>query len=111
MLSWSAKETGRQVDVRAIATSCHDSGVEGGAEHIALGRAVVEPDPESAVSAAVESALGRAAAADAAGIAAAFELLNRVVDAAGLPIGPGTRKNLAHLVDALDLGRFPHAGH
>lgn len=60
---------------------------------------------------AVAAALGEGAALDAAAVAANFEIMNRVVDAVGLPIGPRRREERRHLIELLGLDRLPHAGH
>jgi hypothetical protein len=59
----------------------------------------------------VAKTLGRSAAVDAAAVAGAFEFYNRVVDAAGLPVGKAARRELADVIDLLELDRFPHAAH
>jgi hypothetical protein len=111
MLRWSATETGRTVELRGIVDPTVDPGVLGGRELVALGRSAGArlPDPQSAQR--VARALSPAAAVDAAAVAGAFELYNRVVDATGLPVGKGARRELADIIDTLGLDRMPHAHH
>lgn len=111
MLRWSAEETGRTVDLRAVADSTHPSGLPGGDELAALARgaagAELDPKPLRALSAVI----GPAAAVDAAAVAAAFESFNRVVDGTGLPVGKAARRDQADIIDMLGLDTLPHAGH
>lgn len=112
MLRWSAETTGRTVDIGAVGDAEIDPRVEAGFALSSLGRAgasLVEPDSAAAERVAAE--LGPAAASDAAAVAAAFEGLNRIVDGVGLPVGRGSRRDDADIIEALGLGRFPHAHH
>ncbi len=111
MLSWSAENTGRSVDIRAVADPSISAGVPAGAELSALARAAhgTEPDPRPATR--VADVFGGKAAVDAAAVAAAFESFNRVVDGTGLPLSRTSRKNDADIIEVLELDRFPHAGH
>jgi hypothetical protein len=108
MLSWSAEETGRTVDLGHM-TSDGDIGIAGGPELVALGRASIGPESDPGPAAAVARVLGGDAAIYAAGVAANFELMNRAVDAAGLPVGRVSRERLAHIIEALEMDTFPHA--
>lgn len=84
-------------------------GIAAGRELVAVGRASVEVESNSAAIAAVAEAIGEAAAVYAGAVAAAFELLNRAVDAIGLPTGPASRRRLADVIEALDMESFRHA--
>jgi hypothetical protein len=42
-------------------------------------------------------------------VAAKFEIMNRVVDAVGLPVGRGRREAARELIELLGLASFPHA--
>ena len=109
MLSWSAEETGRTVDLARM-MSDGDIGIEGGPELVALGLASTGSESDAGPATAVAGVLGGNAAIYAAGVAANFELMNRAVDAAGLPVGSVSRERLAHIIEALDMNAFPHAG-
>jgi hypothetical protein len=109
MLSWSAQETGRPVDIGRIVTD-GDVGIEGGRELVAIGRASIGPEPDPEPVAAAARVLGEASALYAAGVAANFEMMNRAVDAVGLPVGGASRSRLAHVIEALEMASFPHAG-
>ena len=66
--------------------------------------------PDRAPLEAVAAALGLASAVDAEAVAANFQIMNRVIDATGLPVGPRRIEANAAIVDVLGLHRFPHAG-
>ena len=55
--------------------------------------------------------IGALGAVQAAGVAANFEIMNRVVDAVGLPLGRGNRRMMADEISLLRTDRFPHAQH
>lgn len=99
-------------ELRAVVDRGADPLLPGGQSLIALGRAAVEvPRPDRAPLEAVAAELGLAAAVDTAAVAANFQIMNRVVDATGLPVGPRRIEANAAIVDVLALHRFPHAGH
>jgi len=109
MLSWSAQETSRQVDLRPIAGGDGEPGLPGGRELVELGRAVRGNGDGAHLYEALAAKIGREAATDAAAVAANFEIMNRVVDAVGLPVGTHRRQQAAPIIEALGLNRFPHA--
>ncbi len=111
MLSWSAEETGRAVDLAAIVDPSQDLGVAGGRELVALGRAAVGNEVDSTPVLTVAERIGTESAVRAAAVAGAFELYNRIVDATGLPVGRVQREALAGIIETLGLSHFPHAGH
>lgn len=111
MLSWSARETGRAVDPGAIVDPSIDPLLPGGRELIALAQAVSQAGSDAGPLEAVASEIGLEAAVDAAAVAANFQIMNRVVDATGLPIGSRRREDNAELITRLQLDRFPHAQH
>jgi len=109
MLSWSAATTHRDIDVKGVADPGVDPGPPGGMALTALGRAAIGVDVDASFTLALVDALGAEAAVDAAAVAGAFELYNRVVDAGGLPVGRVTRQTMADVIDALGMAAFPHA--
>ena len=111
MLRWSAEETGRAAALGAIGDRGIDPLLLGGRSLIALAEAAVEQRPDRSPLEAVAAELGLAAAVDAAAVAANFQIMNRVVDATGLPVGRRRIEANGEIVDVLDLHRFPHAGH
>ena len=110
MLSWSAEETGRQVDIGRLVGD-GEIGIPAGPELVDVGRASIDVKSDSSPVAATAAVLGEEAAVYAAAVAAAFELLNRAVDATGLPVGRATRERMAHIIEALGMESFPHAHH
>ena len=110
MLSWSATETNHDLELAAIVTPAADPGLAAGRELINLGLSSVSTASNGSTVAAVAAVLGPGPALKAACVAGAFEIYNRVVDATGLPTGPAMRRDLASIIDVLDLNGFPHAG-
>ena len=111
MLSWSSEINQTPVDIRAITDSSIDPLTPGG---VALLRFVDATLARStvAISAAAEivsAELGPVALVDAAGVIGNFQMMNRVADGTGMPVGPGSRKRHADLIDQLGLERFDHA--
>lgn len=111
MLSWSAQETGRRVAVEAIVDSGVDPVLSGGGALITLGRSASSAVPNRDALDSVAAELGLPAAIDAAGVAANFQIMNRAVDATGLPIGRRRAEENRELIERLGLDRFPHALH
>ncbi len=109
MLSWSAEETGSSVDIRRLVGD-GDIGIPAGPELVGIARASVGTESDFGPVAAAGRVLGEQAAVYAAAVAAAFELLNRAVDAVGLPMGRASRGRLGHIIEALGMNNFPHAG-
>ena len=109
MLSSSASETGRQIDIGGIADPQVDPGVPGGRQLTALGRGAAGIEVSTDLVDAVAQEIGAAAAVDAAAVAAGFEYLNRIVDGSGLPVGKASRAQLADTIELLGLNTFPHA--
>lgn len=109
MLSSSASETGRQIDIGGIADPQVDPGVPGGRQLTALGRGAAGIEISTDLVDAVAQEIGAAAAVDAAAVAAGFEYLNRIVDGSGLPVGKASRAQLAATIETLGLNSFPHA--
>ncbi|MBW3613875.1 MAG: hypothetical protein KY439_01005 [Actinobacteria bacterium] len=83
----------------------------GGRELVALGRAVSQRQPDRGRLDAVASRIGLEAAIDAAAVAANFQVMNRVVDATGLPVGRRRREENVELITRLKLDEFPHSQH
>ncbi|MCA1691753.1 MAG: hypothetical protein LC733_05965 [Actinobacteria bacterium] len=109
MLRWSAQETGRRVDLAGVVDAGIDPGLTGGRELAALGRAAAGNRVDRAPLDAAAAAIGAPAAFDAAAVAANFEIMNRVVDAVGLPVGRHRREEEREVIELLGLSAFPHA--
>ncbi len=111
MLSWSATNTGREIDIAAIASPQRDPGIDAGRELVALGHAAAGTVTDASHVEAVAAVVGESAAVKAAAVAGGFEIFNRVVDAVGLPVGRSFRERMTSVIDTLGLAGFPHAGH
>lgn len=111
MLSWSAQETNRPANIVGIVDPSVDPGPPGGRALVALGRAVRSSASDRRALEDAAAIIGLDAAIDAAAVAANFQIMNRVVDATGLPIGRKRREDNAALIATLGLDDFPHAQH
>ncbi len=111
MLSWSATETGRTVDVGGVADPNIDPGVPGGRSLTALGRGAVDVTISTQLVDAVADEIGVEAAVDAAAVAGGFEYFNRIVDGSGLRVGKAARRLQADAIETLKLDTFSHAAY
>ena len=109
MLSWSIQETNQRINLLPIADGSGDTLLTGGSELIGFVTATLSGNEIAAARAAVVDALGTAAAADAAAVIGNFEMMNRIADGVGMPVGPGTRSRMAGIIQELGLDRYPHA--
>lgn len=112
MLRWSAETTRVPVDVRAVTDPSIDPLLPGGRELIGLVDASVDggADDEGEAREAVRSVLGEPALVDAAAVIGNFQMMNRVADATGMPVGRGSRARSGALIEQLGLDRFDHSG-
>jgi hypothetical protein len=111
MLSSSAQQTGKTIDIRGIADPLVDPLLDGGTALAALGRAACGSHPDPGPVRRVADVLGPQVASDAVAVAANFEIMNRVVDGVGLPFGRGRARQMAAEIEAVGAGAFPHASH
>jgi hypothetical protein len=109
MLSWSIEETNARVELKSITEPSIDPLIPGGRELLAFVDAVLRGGDIPGTRAAVITALGEKAAVDAAAVIGNFEMMNRIADGVGMPVGGGTRKHQSQLISDLGLDRFPHA--
>lgn len=109
MLSWSASATGTPVDVEAVVDPRVDPLMPGGGDLIGLVDAVLAQSPTRDTAAAtVIERLGPPALVNAAAVIANFQMMNRVADGTGMPVGKGSRLRNADLIARLGLERFDH---
>jgi len=52
--------------------------------------------------------LGPAAVVDTAGTIGNFEMMNRIADATGMPVGQGSRRSNADIIGDLDIAYMEH---
>ena len=109
MLSWSIEETKGQVNLIAISQRSVDPLVPGGRLLLDYVDAILSGRGIGQTRTAVVEMLGTAAAVDAAAATGNFEMMNRISDGVGMPVGRGTRKRMRQIIDDLELDRFPHA--
>ena len=108
MLSWSAENRGIDWDPASITDPTVDPLLAGGRELIALVDAAHGDDEEALVAAreALRKRLGDDATVDAAAVIGNFNQMNRLADATGMPVGPGTMRHTEELRAATGIARF-----
>lgn len=99
-----------RVDFRAIADPSVDPGIPGGCELIALAHTTTLADPDISLVEVVADAIGPQAAVTAIEVAAAFAMVNRVVEATGAPIAPQMLERSRPLLEQMGSTDFPGAG-
>ena len=110
MLSWSSEHTNTPVDLGAVTDRTIDPLIPGGPQLLAYVDAVVA-GPDRAIgetAVALERELGRDGLVNAASVIGNFQMMNRVADGTGMPVGQGSRRRHAELIDRLGLGRLDH---
>ena len=110
MLSWSSETNQTPVDLRAVADPTIDPLIPGGVGLLRFVDAVLARSTSGIESAAttVGAELGSAGLVDAAAVIGNFQMMNRVADGTGMPVGNGSRIRHAALIDQLGLDRFDH---
>ena len=110
MLRASAEVTTTPLDARAITDRTVDPLLPAGVTLLDFVDAVLTGDGPSQESArsAVLDALGPTGLVDAAGVIGNFEMMNRIADATGMPVGKGTLKRTAEWRDLIGINRFNH---
>lgn len=91
MLRASAAAIDTPLDLRGIVDDAIDPLVPGGRQLRALADVVVDRDSAARVDAlaAVDAAIDDGASTTAAGVAANFQMMNRLLDATGVPVPDG----------------------
>jgi len=109
MLRASAAATDQPIDLRAVTDRSIDPGISGGSELLRLVDAALVASHElEAARQAVVATLGPEALVDAAGVIGTFEMMNRIADGTGMPVGRGALARTEDLRQELDLDRFRH---
>lgn len=108
MLRASSRHTGRPADLRAIVNPFTDPLVPAGRELLAFTDAAVLGDADEMPIAreALVRGAGQAATIRAAAVAGNFQMMNRLLDALGVRVGPSALR----LADELDIA-VPHHLH
>lgn len=108
MLRASAETTQTPFDARAITDPSVDPLLPSGVGLIAFVDAILVREEASQERAAIVGELGPAGLVDAAGVVANFEMMNRVADGTGMPVGGGSLARTAEWRHELGLDRFRH---
>ena len=109
MLSWSVEETGQRLNVLPIRGTGEDPLLAGGRQLIDYVTATLGPGDVTEALQQLKATLGTAAVVDAAAVTGNFEMMNRIADGVGMPVGGGTRKRMAQVIEDLRLDTYPHA--
>lgn len=110
MLRASAAVTTTPLDPRSITDRSidpllpHGSGLLDYVDAVLIG----DTHARSATRASILNALGPTGLVDAAGVVANFEMMNRIADATGMPVGKGTRKRSREWRELIGIDRFDH---
>lgn len=99
MLRASADARGLAIDLDGIRSPLVDSGVPGGPELVAFTDAIVLRDDHELATARERLVvrLGPGAAMRAAAVAGNFEMMNRLLDAAGVPVSESAKATARQL--------------
>ena len=109
MLRASAQVTSIALDARAITDPTVDPLVPAGRALLAFVDAVLGDDTGSReLRENVLQRVGPTGLVDTAGVIGTFEMMNRIADATGMPVGKGTLKRTAAWRTQLGLDRFNH---
>ncbi len=110
MLRASAEVTTTPLDPRSITDRSANPLLPGGEMLLDFVDAVLTGDDWQRREArtAVLDTLGPTGLVDAAGVVANFEMMNRIADATGMPVGKGTLRRTADWRARLGLDRFNH---
>ena len=109
MLRASAAATSQPLDARAITDPAVDPLLPAGRLLLAFVDAVLGPAPlEDATRRALLAELGSSGLVDTAGVIANFQMMNRIADATGMPVGTGTLKRTREWRELLGLDRYQH---
>ena len=110
MLRASASVISIEFEPRAITDRSLDPLLPNGRELLDLVDAVLTGTAKERASTrqAVIEAVGPTGLVDAAAVIANFEMMNRIADATGMPVGKGTLKRTAEWRALIDIDRFNH---
>jgi|SRR6056297_1192531 len=98
MLRASAHATSQPVELRAITEHARDPLLPAGRELLAFTSALIgDGDQLDAARDALRAAVGDAGVVRAAAVAGNFQMMNRLVDATGVPLGASMRAFAAEL--------------
>ncbi len=108
MLRASSETTGEALDARAITDPSIDPLVDGGRHLIGFVDTVLGGGDVEDSRASLGSALGSDAVVDASGTIANFEMMNRVAEGTGMPVGKGSLVRTEEWRSVIGLDRYRH---
>ena len=108
MLRASSETVGERVNLAVINDRSVDPGIVGGRELTNLVEAAFGRYDLEAATNAVRDIAGDDALVDAVAVIANFEMMNRVADAIGMPVGKGMRARSAEVRAEAGLDRYDH---
>ena len=102
--------TGTTVDVAAVnGASERDAGVEHGADLLAFTEAVMRGEPATLERERLRQVLSPESFVDTAALIGAFNVVDRIADATGIPLDPAMEAMSQDVRDELGLARFASA--
>jgi hypothetical protein len=99
---------GGAVDVTAV-NGAGDGGVEHGASLLAFTEAIMRGDPAEVERERLRAVLSPEGFVDAVALIGAFNVVDRIADATGIPLDPAMEAMSKDVRDELDLARFASA--
>jgi hypothetical protein len=108
MLRASSETQGEALDARAITDPSIDPLVEGGRRLIGFVDAVLGGGDVADSRASLGRALGSDAVVDASATIANFEMMNRVAEGTGMPVGKGSLARTEEWRSLIGLDRYLH---
>lgn len=110
MLRVSSTITGTEVDVAAVNGAGHaDAGIEHGASLLAFTEAVMRGESAATERERLRALLSPESFVDVAALIGAFNVVDRIADATGIPLDPVMSAMSKDIRDQLDLARFASA--
>ena len=98
------------INVAGIVDRHVDTGVRGGRELVDLARSAVTPAPDGGSATTLAKVVGPEGAVTAVEVAGAFQMINRVVEATGLPVLPSHREQGRAALESIGANELPHSG-
>lgn len=108
MLRASTEAAGTPLDPRAIIDASIDPLVDGGRLLVGLADTVLGRGDVDGARSRLEETLGPEAAVDACAVIANFEMMNRIAEGVGMPVGKGALARSEEWRSLVGLDRYRH---
>ncbi len=108
MLRASSEATNTPLDPRGITSTSIDPLVRGGSQLVGFVDAVLAGGDLEGVTVLLQDTLGEDAVVDAAGVIANFEMMNRIAEGTGMPVGKGSLARTEEWRSLVGLDRYHH---